>query len=367
MVQLLILIAKPAFMRLKYTICLYLTICITPFSLVGQSDLADHPINDQSLADLIKEASIPGMSIAVLNNNQLLYSQALGVKSAESNDSIDRATIFEAASLTKPLVAYCALKLVESGDLDLDTPLFHYLEYPDAADDDRYQQITARLVLSHATGLPNWRANRNGDKIKMKFDPGSKFGYSGEGFVYLQRVMEKMEGRNLQEIVSHYIFEPLEMSRSMLVFGNSTNYAVGHDKKSQPHKKFKPQQPNAAYSLHTTADDYLKFMQELVEPRNMDRRYMLMLQKHHRLMNQKEPSLGWGLGLGMNSLPGQTYYWHWGDNGVFRAFFILSVEQGTGFVYFTNSMNGLSIVDRMIELVFDNHQIMGEWKKYDQI
>jgi len=321
---------------------------------------------DEQLTWLMKEASIPGLSIALMDSGKLVYSNALGLKNNTTTDSVNEQTIFEAASLTKPLVAYCALKMVQAGKLDLDMPLYRYLEYPDAADDDRYKLITARLVLSHASGFPNWRANRNGGKLKVKYDPGSKFGYSGEGFVYLQKVMEHLSGDDLQSIVSQYIFEPLGMTRSMLVFGDTNNYAVGHDKKSNASKKFKPQKPNAAYSLHTTAVDYLKFMRELVNPRFMTPPYMEMLQKHHRLMNAKEPSLGWTLGLGINNMPGESLYWHWGDNGVFRAFFIMSVKRGKGLVYFTNSQNGLSIVHRVIQMTFNDERIMQKWQEYEQ-
>ncbi len=354
---------------------LWYFIMITVLPLWGQE--ADHVAHSQSLSSdtqkmdktltaLIKEAAIPGMSIALMDSGKLVYSKAWGLKNNATADSINEQTIFEAASLTKPLVAYCALKMVEAGQIDLDMPLYRLLEYPDAADDDRYKLITARLVLSHASGFPNWRANRNGGKLKVKYDPGSKFGYSGEGFVYLQKVMEHLTGSDLQSLVSQYIFEPLGMTRSKLVFGNTTNYAVGHDEKGNAQKKFKPIKPNAAYSLHTTALDYLKFMQELADPQFMEPRFMTMLQKHHRLMNDKEPSLGWTLGLGINNTPDESLYWHWGDNGVFRAFFIMSVKRGKGLVYFTNSQNGLSIVHRIIQMTFNDERIMQKWQEYKQ-
>jgi len=121
---------------------------------------------DKRLPQLLDSASIPGMSITVIQNGTVEYSKNLGVKEQGKPDEISEHTVFEAASLTKPIAAYCAMKLVEEGKLELDKPLFEYLEYPDLGDDGRAKVITARMVLSHQTGLPNWR--------KMDLEMGTK-------------------------------------------------------------------------------------------------------------------------------------------------------------------------------------------------
>lgn len=321
---------------------------------------------DGSLPAILDSANIPGISIAIIDQGKIAFSKTFGSKEQGKEGKIGKQTIFEAASLTKPIVAFCAMKLVEIGKLDLDKPLFQYMEYPDVASDPRYQMITARMVLSHKTGFPNWRKNRNSNKLEIKFEPGSKFGYSGEGFVFLQKVMEHIEGKSLEEIAQEFIFQPLQMQRSFLTFPETDNFAVGHNPKNEPIQKFKPKKANAAYSLHTTAEDYSKFLLELMHPSLIDPALVSRMISQETLMDSKDPSLGWGLGLGINTTSRDQYIWHWGDNGIFRAFFIFSPKTEVGLVYFTNSQNGLSIVKRMIHLTFSDPEVMENWNEYKQ-
>ena len=134
------------------------------------------------------------------------------------NDSaqtpLDAGTIFEAASLSKPVFAYLVLRLADRGEFDLDRPLSEMLEYPRLAHDERYKRITGRIVLSHGTGLPNW----GGEKLTLQFDPGTAYGYSGEGFVFLQKAIERVTGRSLEELARREVFQPLGMTRSSFVW-----------------------------------------------------------------------------------------------------------------------------------------------------
>ena len=333
---------------------------------LAQSHHIDSNEMDENMVRLMELAGIPGLSIAVINQGETEFYGTYGVKRAETHEPVDSQTLFEAASLTKPIVAYCALKLAEQNLLDPDRPLHTYLAYKDAAHDDRYKAITARMVLSHTSGFPNWRPERKADKLNLKFTPGSKFGYSGEGYVYLQKVMEHILGLDLNTIANTYVFEPLKMTRSSLIFNNDENYAIGHDPKLGARDKFKPGTPNAAYSLHTTAGDYAKFLNELFKPLFLDSTWRDQMISAQSFMREKDTTLAWGLGVGLNLVNDNTYLWHWGDNGVFRAFFITSANSGHGFVYFANSENGLGILDRLIELVFGEPEIMSTWKKYEQ-
>ena len=112
--------------------------------------------------------------------------------------------------------------LAEEGVIDLDKPLQAYLpkplpDYPayaDLAGDDRYQQITARMVLSHSTGFPNWRQFEPDGRLKFLFAPGARYSYSGEGFALLQMVVEEITGRDLESLARQKIFEPLGMTRT---------------------------------------------------------------------------------------------------------------------------------------------------------
>ncbi|HYO90986.1 MAG TPA: serine hydrolase domain-containing protein, partial [Pyrinomonadaceae bacterium] len=147
------------------------------------------------ITQLMKEGDVPGLSVLLIRDGKVFWQQAFGVKNADTKEPVNDTTVFEAASLSKPVFAYAVLKFADSGKLDLDTPLVKYLPGAYVEDDARLNQITARMVLSHRTGFPNWRPR--GGALKIHFTPGEKFSYSGEGFVYLQKVIEHMTGQPL--------------------------------------------------------------------------------------------------------------------------------------------------------------------------
>ena len=164
-----------------------LTLLTGLFVLLLQPVFSQYQRLDQSVPALMKEGGVPGLSLAVIENGRVVYGNAFGVRSMDSNVPLNDKTVFAAASLSKPLFAFAVMMLVEEGKFDLDRPLNEYLEYKDLEHDPRYRRITARMVLSHTSGLPNWRNGR----LDFAQVPGERFVYSGEGFVYLQKVKFK--------------------------------------------------------------------------------------------------------------------------------------------------------------------------------
>ena len=200
---------------------------------------------------------IPGISVAVIKDSRVVYHRGFGVKNTATREPVTDDTVFEAASMTKPVFAYTVLRLVDRGVLDLDTPLYTYLPYDDIAHDDRYKLITARMVLTHRTGFPNWRSG----KLDIKFTPGTQVSYSGEGFVYLGKVVEKLTGKKLVDLCREEVFAPLGIENASLVWNENVARltATGHGGTS-PLPKGKPDEPNMAASLHVDAGNYAKFL-----------------------------------------------------------------------------------------------------------
>ncbi len=190
---------------------------------------------------LIRDADIPGLSMAVVRNGRVVWARAFGTVNDSAQTPVDTETIFEAASLSKPVFAYLVLRLVDRGELDLDRPLADMLPYPRLAHDDRYKRITARMVLSHGTGLPNW----GGERLTLRFEPGSAYGYSGEGFVYLQKVLERVTGRPLDALARREVFQPLGMTRSSYLWQErfDGNAAYGKDWLWRAHRPFATPRP----------------------------------------------------------------------------------------------------------------------------
>lgn len=114
-------------------------------------------------------------------------------------------------------MAYVVLKLYERGVIDLDTPLDNYWQYPRLSHEPKAKLMTARMALTHTTGLPNWTKPR-GAALQSAFTPGTDFKYSGEGYLYLQKVIEHITGKSLEEIAQEEVFEPLGMQESHYIY-----------------------------------------------------------------------------------------------------------------------------------------------------
>ncbi len=152
------------------------------------------------IPQLMKDGDVPGLSIALVRDSQVLWQRGFGVKNAETKEAVVDNTIFEAASLSKPVFAYGVLKLVESNRLDLDAPLSKYLAQPYIENDERLNLITARRVLSHTTGFPNWRTGRT--TSKNSFHPRRKVQLFGRGLrlpAKGRRAVNKPAARSIPE------------------------------------------------------------------------------------------------------------------------------------------------------------------------
>ncbi len=175
---------------------------------------------DSVAPELMKELHIPGASIALVDNRKLIWSRNFGIARVDQPVPVTDETLFEACSMTKPVFAYIALKLVEQGKLDLDRPLAEYLREPHIPNQEQRQRITARMVLSHTSGLPNWRKGEDelDGPLPVLFSPGSRFSYSGEGFYLLQRVVEHITGEPLEIYAGRTLLRPLGLKHTSFVW-----------------------------------------------------------------------------------------------------------------------------------------------------
>lgn len=329
-----------------------------------------------AIPDLMDRGMVPGLSVALIQNSRIVWSRGFGVRNAATKEPVDEHTVFEAASLTKPVVAYAALKLADQGKLDLDAPLSRYLPAPYIDGDPRLDQVTARRVLSHNSGFPNWRPD--GKPLVIHFTPGERFSYSGEGFVYLGQVMERITGVLLDRFVAQTVFEPLGMKESSLVWEKQFDLqtATGHTEAGIPIPKRKPLKHNAAASMHTTATDYARFMIAVINGTGLKpatARAMVGTQMKvdkgcsnciGRPVTQPSDTISWGLGVGLQHTTAGDSFWHWGDNGAFRCMMVAYPASKQGMIIFTNSGNGLSIAPHIAKLAMREPQPAFAWVNY---
>lgn len=298
----------------------------------------------------MKAAGVAGAAIALVRDGQILWIRGFGVENANTGKPVSENTVFAAASLSKPLFAYAAMKLVERGELNLDIPLTEYTDKPYISD-PRIKKITARMVLSHTCGFPNWSGD---DPVWIEFAPGSRFSYSSEGYLYLQTVVERLTGQRLNDYMSRHVFPTLGMTSSSYVWmpQYETAAAKGHDRAGFPEPGSKPRQANAAGSLRTTAADYAKFLMAMMEPGSAesDRLTEASLTQMLRQQVGINQSIGWGLGWGLERASGGEFFWHWGDSIIFKSFALASRNLKTGIAILTNSENGLRICEEIVRM-----------------
>lgn len=292
---------------------------------------------DTFIKKQLDSLQISALSIAVIKGDKIVYSKAIGTKNTKQ-EPIDKNTIFEAASMTKPMFSYMILQLVKEGVLTLDTPLYQYLPYPDIANDDRYKLITARMVLDHTTGFPNWREN---NKLTINFTPGTKFSYSGEGYGYLALVAEHLTGKKIDQLVEKYVMKPMSIKNSYLVFNDYIDkHLVDGIKDNNERGRNEPYvKPNAAYSLYTEPKEYAKFVIELIKesyiPNSTFQSMIASQVEIHEEDMDPNLKINMGLGVYVQETPYGLKYSHGGSNGnCYNSLFQFYKDSKVGFVYF---------------------------------
>jgi CubicO group peptidase (beta-lactamase class C family) len=319
------------------------------------------------------EALVPGAAAAILRNGRVHELACYGVRGIENPVPIDEHTVFEAASLSKPVFAYLVLLLADRGHLALDAALCDYLPNYLAAD-PRASSIKVSHVLSHSAGLPNWRSLDH--PLRTYFIPGERFSYSGEGFFYLQKAIEFSSGISLEELARSLVFEPLDMRRSSFVWQTrfEENRAYPHNAFGTPALGYKTAVANAAWSLQTCAADFARFLLAVLNGSGLgseNARSWLSprIDVSHRGTACLEPNeekfvtgVAWGLGWGLE--PESGSFFHWGDNGPFTAFTVGMPQSGDAFVAFTNGASGLSIMPELVAHFAPGERASLRWLDY---
>jgi CubicO group peptidase (beta-lactamase class C family) len=329
---------------------------------------------ENEVPGLMKQGGVPGMSIALIRDGKTIWLHGFGVKDKKTREPVRTDTVFEAASLSKPVFTYGVLKLVDQGKLDLDTPLSSYLPKP-YVPDERVGKITARLVLSHRTGFPNWRGSDG--SLPIYFSPGERFSYSGEGYIYLQHVVEQITGKPLDVYMDEVVFKPLGMTNSSYVWRPSFDSltATGYNSKGAPDELWKPKEAGAASSLNTTARDYALFVDAVVNGKGLSSSVLRQMETPEialdpacRICIKQEPkelskTLFWGLGWGIQLEHKSVMLWHWGDNGDFKAFVMADPARKSGVVMFANGEDALNVAKPIIDTAVDTDSLALAWLK----
>ena len=237
---------------------------------------------DGEAARMMAEAKVQGLAMAVVDDGQVVFVRSWGRRNVEKNLPLETDTILYGASLTKLAFAYMVLQLVDEGKLDLDRsiaedlpkPLPEYPFYQALKGDERWRKLTPRFLLSHTSGLANFAFLEPDGKMRFHFDPGSRYAYSGEGFILLQFVLETGLGLKVGDEMQRRVFDRFGMKRTSMMwradFAENLADGYGIDGSFQPHDQ--RSKPRAAGSMDTTLADFARFLAGFVRGEGLSAR-----------------------------------------------------------------------------------------------
>jgi CubicO group peptidase (beta-lactamase class C family) len=320
------------------------------------------PATDKLVPVLLKKHDVPAVSIAFIENGKVAWTRAYGEQS--QGVPATPATLFNVASLTKPLTAELILRLASRGKLSLDEPMWPAWVDPDLKNDARHRRLTPLIALTHRTGFSNWRPDDG--PLVLQWEPGSKTGYSGEGFNYLGRFAEKKTGRSFEQLMHSEVLGPLKLKNmfftSRLAMTGRVAVVQGPDgTRRLPDVQFRW---NGADDLHATAGDYAQFVAAVMKGRGLHRGIAARRSKtFENLVTMACPpekirpdlcprSVAFGLGWVVFDNGKEVVMTHgggdWGERTL--AFYVPSRKSGA--VIFTSGANGQKAIRDIVASLY---------------
>jgi CubicO group peptidase (beta-lactamase class C family) len=302
---------------------------------------------------LMKEYHVPTVGISIIQDGKIKQSEVFG--SLPHHSLAPGNTRFNIASLTKPLTSTTVLILISQGQWQLDEPLYHYWIDPDVTNDERHKKLTTRHVLSHQSGLPNWRGHEPGGKLSFAFEPGTQWKYSGEGFEYLRQALEHKFAMPFEKLVDSLLFKPLKMNETQFYWDpelDSTLYANRHHEDGSPFELETWYTANPSNLVLTTVGDYAKFGIGVMNSFGLSTAvYGEMITNQARLSENKEWGLGWKLIKGLSN--GEYALVHTGGNPGLNTIIVLLPQSRRGIVVFTNGARGDQLYEKLVAEAID--------------
>ncbi|CZG40361.1 Uncharacterized protein conserved in bacteria [Legionella pneumophila] len=334
------------------------------------------------LEKITEPAHIPAIGYAYVDANHTSDNTSItyGKKNAQptkpvANNEVNDETRFPAASLSKIAFTYLVLRLAQEGHISLDEELHHELpferlmehgKYPDTTTQEYAEKLTIRHVLSHASGLPNVGSDPS-KPLKFNSEPGTKYEYSGEAILYLQKFIEKKRNMDLQTLAQMYLFDqpptglgmtrstflpPSELDTDIVSVHSELGKPMSIEESLAPFKDDKSPATSAVGTLLTTAGDFSKFMSAwlmLMDDKDFKQAFEPPKDKKIPTFDEKDDTppvcgLGWHL---YKDDDGKLIAYQYGENTKMRAFVAINVTDKKGAVFFTNCEHGMSIANQI--------------------
>lgn len=316
------------------------------------------PALDRAVPEMLAEARVKSVAVARIEGGHLAWSGAWGTSGPDRPASA--ATLYNIASLSKPITAETVVRAASAGGFSLDEPMYPYWVDPDVASDPRHRLLTPRMALTHRTGFANWRSD-SGGRLVFRTEPGAEVHYSGEGFEYLARFVERRLATPFEQLAERLVFRPGGMSRTAYTrrpwFDSSL--AVPYGEAGEALTPTVRDRFVASDDVYTTAADYGRFLAGVARGQGLtpafaaDRDRIQVSTRAASCAGAKAATcpddMGWGLGWDVAVFGPDRVLWHTGaDAGTFTFAYVIP-RTGEGAVILTNSAGGYRVVLPVLE------------------
>jgi CubicO group peptidase (beta-lactamase class C family) len=302
----------------------------------------------------MRREQVQGLAYATIENGQVKNVRTFGMRNAAVWQPLTPDTIMDGGGLTKPAFAYMLLQLADEGKLDLDAPVARRMPRPqpswrersfdfsDVAADPRWQTLTPRMLLAHGGGFPNQRWLEPDGRLRIHFDPGTRYAYSGEGYMILQMFVERGLGLDVGQEMQKRVFDRFGMLNTSMHwradFSDNAADGYGFDGAVLPHERH--YRVRAAGSMDTTIADQAKMWAGIMRGDGLrpDTRAAfttgwLPIAARHQFPTLDGPETAWpqklAAGLGVVTFEDRTGpAWFEGGRDDTAANFVLCLETG---------------------------------------
>ena len=329
----------------------------------GRAEIVAHA------AEWLKESDVPSVAVAYIEDGKVAWTEVYGEQSPGVPATTK--TLYNMASLTKPVTAETVLRLASAGKLSLNESMSPFWLDPDIRDDPWSKLLTPRLCLSHQTGFANWR-RMTGGVLKIRWEPGTQTGYSGEGYNYVGRFAEKRMAKSFDTLAQEIVFDAIGMKETSYT---AKDWYAGRLAVPRGPAGEKPVDPIAttwsgADLMRTTIGDYAKFVasvmhdegltQEIAAERATMTRDLMKPEILGKVCKESGEvgnctiTAGMGLGWEVETVNGVKILNHDGSDWGVKTLAMFVPSQGIGLIVFTNGENGTDVIRKVVEALYPN-------------
>ncbi|MBI1403533.1 MAG: serine hydrolase [Porphyrobacter sp.] len=325
---------------------------------------------DAAMPGWLAKAAVPSAAVALIADGKVAWTAVYGERAPGEPAQAD--TLYNVASLTKPLVAETVLRLAAAGRLDLDAPISDLFTDRDLTEEPRAAKLTLRNALSHRTGFPaNWRAEMPGGKLRIEWEPGTRAFYSGENYVLAARYAMQSTQTRLDYLVRDMVFAPAGMSDTWFLPDAAWEGRVAMVRGPDGALREPDNSPqgSAADNVHATIGDYAAFVAgamagtgltpELVAERGTIYDDQTQAACPPALMPQEmcPEHAGYGLGWMVYDSGDHRFLLHNGKDWGERTIALFAPEERFGVVVFTSGANGRQVISDTLQLLIPDRKL----------